>query len=188
MQKPFWKNYKNNISKDLKKIIIVSGKLKIKYIVVPLVDNGSIKNKNHLKLLRIGLKEVYKFQKLYGVTILFESDFKPKQLNKFIRMFDKRYYGINYDTGNSASLGYDIEEEFKQYHKFIKNIHIKDRFYHGKTVRLGEGDVNFKKLYKLLKKYNYKNNLILQCARSKTNQHMNEIKINLKFLKSKIFN
>ena len=33
--------------------------------------------------------------------------------------------GINYDTGNSAGLGYDFNNEIK-YFKYVKNIHIKD--------------------------------------------------------------
>ena len=67
-------------------------------------------------------------------------------MKKFIENFDKRLFGINYDSGNSASLGYNIDDEFKIYGKYIKNIHIKDRLYKGKTIRLGEGNVNFKKI------------------------------------------
>ena len=77
----------------------------------------------------------------------------------------------------------NIDEEFKHYGDRISNVHIKDRLKFGKTVRLGNGNVNFLKLFKNLKKIKYKKNLILQTARSKTNKHMDEIKINLKFLK-----
>ena len=68
--------------------------------------------------------------------ILFESDFEPKKLFKFIKKFNSKYFGINYDTGNSASLGHNLKEEIVLF-KYIKNIHIKDRFYKGKTTRLG---------------------------------------------------
>jgi hypothetical protein len=52
MQKPFWKR-KNNQKhiNDLKKIIDSCKKLNIKFIVIPLVDNGSIKNNNDKKNL-----------------------------------------------------------------------------------------------------------------------------------------
>ena len=45
MQKPFWK-IKNNekILSYLKQIIFSSGKLNIKFIIIPLVDKGSIEN------------------------------------------------------------------------------------------------------------------------------------------------
>ena len=47
----------------------------------------------------------------------------------------------------------------------IKNIHIKDRLLKGNTVPLGTGDVDFDILFKLLKKHDYKGNLIIQGAR-----------------------
>ena len=61
-------------------------------------------------------------------------------------------------------------------------FHIKDRVKNGKTIRLGKGNANFSKLFNNLRKIRYNGNLILQTARSKNNQHMNEIKINLKYL------
>ena len=53
MQKPFWKNKNNKkLIDDLKKIIDSCKKLGIKFIVIPLVDNGSINNNND-RLIRL---------------------------------------------------------------------------------------------------------------------------------------
>ena len=65
----------------------------------------------------------------------------------------------------------------------IINVHIKDRIYNGSTVRLGLGDVNFKKVFHNLNSYNYDGNFILQTARSPDNKHSEELKNNLSFLK-----
>lgn len=184
MEKPFWK-IKNNkkILNYLKKIIFSSGELKIKYIVIPLVDKGSINNlKQEKKLISI-CKEYTKFLKINNTNIIFESDFKPKILSMFIKKFESKHFGINYDTGNSASLDYDINNEFLNYGKFIRNIHIKDRKKFGKTVRLGKGNANFRKLFQNLKKIKYKGNLIMQTARSIKNNHLEELKINLKYIR-----
>ena len=70
---------------------------------------------------------------------------------KFIKKFKSKNIGINYDTGNSSSLGYNFESE-KIYSKFIKNIHIKDRLLFGKTVRLGNGNAKIKKILQFFKK------------------------------------
>ena len=184
MQKPFWKTSKNKkLLNDFKKILNSCKKVGIKYIVVPLVDNGKIRDKKTEKNLINICKKLIKELKKKNVQILFESDFEPKRLKKFILNFDKQYYGINYDLGNSASLGYNIDDEFKNYSKYIKNIHIKDRVYNGNTVRLGNGDANFKKLFKNLKKYRYRNMLIFQTARSKIEDDVGEMKKNLKFIK-----
>ena len=184
MQKPFWK-IKNNqkLIDDLIKIIVCSKKIGVKFIVIPLVDNGSIENIYHEKKLIKICKQIKKKLEIYGIKLVFESDFNPVKLKKFIKKFDKNFFGINYDVGNSASMGFDINSEFKNYGKCIYNIHIKDRVKNGKTVRLGQGNANFVDLYKNLRKINYNGNLILQTARSKINKDLEEIKINLAFLK-----
>ena len=183
MQKPFWKTSKNSkLISDFKNLIKSCNKLKIKFIVIPLVDNGSLKSlKEEIFFINI-CKDLSKLIKKNKVIIVFESDYHPKKLKRFISKFDKKLFGINYDSGNSAGLNYDISDEFNLYGNRILNIHIKDRIKHGKTVRLGKGNADFKKLFKKLKKINYKGNLILQTARSKNNKDIDEIKINLRYL------
>jgi L-ribulose-5-phosphate 3-epimerase len=183
MQKPFWKTSKNSkLIDDFKNLIESCNKLKIEFIVIPLVDNGSLKNLKE-EFFFIGIcKNLSNFIKKNKVKIIFESDYHPKKLKKFISKFDKKIFGINYDSGNSAGLDFNINDEFNLYGDRILNIHIKDRIIDGKTVRLGEGNANIKKLFKKLMNINYKGNLILQTARSKNNKDIEEIKINLKYL------
>ena len=186
MQKPFWK-IKNNkkLLSDFKKIIISCSKLNLKYLVVPLVDNGRLETKKEENYFVSKMHELTQFIKNNKVEVIFESDYKPERLQKFVKRFDLKAFGINYDTGNSAALNYDIDEEFKFYGRFIKNIHIKDRLKLGNTVRLGKGNTNFKKLLKNIKKIKYKKKLILQTARSHNGNHVKEIEANILFLKEK---
>ena len=74
-------------------------------------------------------------------------------------------------------------EEIKKYGKYIKNVHIKDRYFKGSTVKLGFGDANFDEVFKNLKKIKYSGYFILQTARSRNNLHKKEIIDNLKYLK-----
>jgi len=67
-------------------------------------------------------------------------------------------------------------------------VHIKDRISNGTTVRLGDGNVNFKVFFTLLKKIKYENHIILQTARSKNNKDVQEMKINLKYISKFIKN
>ena len=179
MEKPFFKN-NNNLTLDfLKKVIENGKKIGIQYFILPLVDNSSIKNLRHEKMI---IKKLNKFSNYlnHNQKILFEIDYEPKKLKKFISSFSKKF-GINYDSGNSASKGYSINDE-KIYFDRVYNIHIKDRYYKGKTIRLGQGDCDFKSLFFLLKNMKYKRNLILQTARSKNN-HVVEVNKNIKFIK-----
>ena len=96
-----------------------------------------------------------------------KSDLPPRLLKQFISNFDKKDYGINYDTGNSNYYGYNPQEELYLYGKYINNIHIKDSDHVSRTLRLGSGTFNFKEFFKCKKK-SYAGIFILQTARSKT--------------------
>ncbi len=183
MQEPFFKKKKfknkSKIITNLKRIIINGNKIGIKYFIFPLVDNSSLKSLTEEKLV---INEIKKLSKLLNKNseILFEIDYPPKKLLRFIKKFKSRKIGINYDTGNSAGLGYDFNQEIK-YMKFIKNIHIKDRVLKGNSIRLGEGNWDYKNFFKLIRG-NYKGNFILQTARSKNNKHIEEINLNRNFI------
>lgn len=177
MQRPPFKENTKTL-KDLKKIINLSKKIGVKYIILPLVDNSSITGEREEKILINQIKSIIK---ILGKKqkILFEIDYPPNKIIPFLKKFNFKV-GINYDTGNSASMGFDFEEE-KKYFKHVYNIHIKDRKFRGPSVRLGKGDFDFEIFFKFLKKRKYKKNLIFQTARSKN--HINEILINNKFVR-----
>lgn len=182
MQKFFLHN--NNKKKTLKifdQIFNASKLLRLKYIVVPLVDKSSVKSKKDIKKIIDFFCDIHLRNKNNTYTkILFETDFPPQKQFNFINSFPMGRFGINYDTGNSAHNGFNLFDEFKAYGKHIENIHIKDRPIKGKTVRLGNGDFDFLPFFDLLKNYNYNGNLILQTAKSI--DHISELKENIKYL------
>lgn len=178
MQMPFWKNnqsYSESLKKIFLDVLYASSEIGIKYVVVPLVDNGSVKTIEEENILRDFLLENLFLLKDNDIQILFESDYEPLLLKDFIGKFPDQYFGINYDIGNSASLGFDPDLEFKLIGKYIKNVHIKDRKFMGPTVYLGEGDAKFEKVFRNLKEYSYKGNFIIQGARSKKNEHKKKL-------------
>lgn len=188
MQKPFFL-IKNKIKRELNinnlaKVIKELINAKIKFIIIPLVDKSSIKNTYQEKLVIREFNKIIKNLNTnnFKTKILFEIDYSPTKLKKFIKKFSSSFFGINYDSGNSASLNYNIDEEFNCYGDRILNIHIKDRIKYGKTIKLGRGNVNFLKLKKNLKKLHYNRNLILQTARNIYGKHLNELIDNRNFL------
>jgi len=187
MQSPFWKfkSYKKEkLKKDFVNIIQASSQVGIKKIVVPLVDNGSLQNLSQQKTIIKFMKKITKILKKNKQMILFELDKEPIKVNNFISKFDSKYFGINYDIGNSASLGFDPKKEFTTYGKRIKNVHIKDRVYKGNSVKLGCGNANFRRVFSLFSKNKYKGNYILQTARAKNNRnHVVEIEESLRKIK-----
>lgn len=167
MENPPWKNNFIEVKENIISIFNGMNRIKSQILVIPLVDNSSIFDSNCLKIVKLFFTELIPEISKYNLRIAFESDFTPKKLAEFIGEFDINYFGINYDIGNSASLGFNPTEEFKAYGTRIINVHVKDRKLSGNTVPLSEGDADFPRIFRLLHEVNYRGNLILQTARSK---------------------
>ena len=157
-------NIKKNLE-ILKKLAKNSAKIGTKIIEIPLIDSSSLKTEKDKKELVTNLKKIIPEIKNLGIIITLETDLEPKEFLNLLEMFDKNTVYANYDTGNSASLGYDVNEEFKILKDKIKNIHLKDRIRNGTTVPFGLGDTNFEEFFKILKKSEYSGDLIMQGAR-----------------------
>ena len=183
MQKPFFKLNTKSKMNDLISVIKKLKNLNIK-IVIPFVDNSSIKNSKDESLIIKTFKKINKKYLLNSkLVICFESDYAPKKLSRFINKFPKRNFGINYDLGNSASLGYNVKEELELYKGRIYNIHLKDRLLNGGNVRFGTGNADFKNFFYNIKKIDYKGNFIFQSSRSFSNRHISEMRKNISFIK-----
>jgi len=127
--------------------------------------------------------QLLKKQQFKNLIFLFETDFISKKIKLFFNGLSKKNFGINYDLGNSASLGHQVKHDFETYGGLIKNVHLKDRKLKGYTVKFGNGAGDFVNLFKWLKEINYKGNLILQSARSKNNNDVKELQDNISFIK-----
>ncbi len=150
----------------LKTLILNAYKLGVTDIVIPLVDNSSIlSNKVKFRQVIKFFNLLYQENDVSEVNICLETDLPPKQFLELINEINRPQIKINYDTGNSASLGYNFYEEFEEYGHLVTNIHIKDRKLHGNSVALGLGDCNFKDIFIYLDKVNYEGIFILQAFR-----------------------
>jgi len=165
----------------LKKLLVNSQKLNIKNFIIPVLEEAKLKTKKEENRLIIGIKKLSKLLKKNNF-ILIESDAEPLKLLRIIKSINLKKVGLNYDIGNSAGKKYDFNLE-KKYFKYVKNVHLKDKNLHEKSVRLGYGNANFKNIFKYLKKIKYKGSFGMQAARSPQNLHLSEIKANFKFLR-----
>ena len=157
-------NIKKNLN-VLEELAINGEKIGAKIIEIPLVDNSSLKTEKDKKEIVTNLKKVIPKIKDLGLIFTLETDLPPEEFLNLLEMFEKNTVYANYDTGNSASLGYNINEEFKILKNKIKNIHIKDRIFNGTTVPFGLGDTNFEEFFKILNKSEYSGDLIIQGSR-----------------------
>ena len=174
MQAPFWKATSGlgaALKKDFMAIATACKAVGISIIVVPLVDNGRLENLEQEDQLIQFLEAQSDFFRSNQLKVIFESDFGPVELARFINRLDPAIFGINYDIGNSAALGYDALGEFAAYGHRVLNVHIKDRVLGGGTVPLGMGSANFNAVFEELRRIHYQGNFVLQTARALDSDH-----------------
>lgn len=174
MQAPLWKasgEERAVLERDFREIAKACAVVGISMIVVPLVDNGRIENAGQEDALVAFLQDQAGFLAEHGLKVVFESDFSATNLARFIGRLDPALFGINYDIGNSAALGFDPVEDIAAYGKRIINVHVKDRVLGGTTVPLGSGNADFETVFKELARIRYAGNYILQTARAPDGNH-----------------
>jgi L-ribulose-5-phosphate 3-epimerase len=174
MQAPFWKaagEQRAALQRDFLAIAAACGRLEIGIIVVPLVDNGRLNTPTEQDCLLSFLRAQAGVLAQWGVRVAFESDLGPEPLRDFMAMLPADTFGINYDIGNSASLGFDPVAELSAYGERILNVHVKDRVRGGTTVPLGQGGADFGRVFAALGRIGYSGNYILQTARADDGNH-----------------
>jgi hexulose-6-phosphate isomerase len=140
-------------------------------MVIPLVDNGRLEDRHQEDALVSTLECHTKIFADLGLRVALESDYSPTHLVRLLDRLDQTVFGVNYDIGNSASLGHSPEEELAVYGAHILNVHVKDRLLGGGNVPLGEGAADFDSVFASLEKIGYGGNHILETARSAIGDH-----------------
>ncbi len=174
MQAPFWKTEgttKATLKGDFLAVCRACSAVGIRMVVVPLVDNGRLDNSTQEDELVEFLLSQQDFLAQHNIQVIFESDFTPAELRRFINRLPAQHFGINYDIGNSAALGFDPSAEFAAYGSRVVNVHVKDRVLGGTTVPLTTGSAQFDVVFAELAKANYRGNFILQTARAADGNH-----------------
>lgn len=174
MQAPFWKaqgDEQETLKRDFLAVAGACAAVGISMMVMPLVDNGRLENAEQEGALIIFLQSQARSLAEHGLRVVFESDFGPAELVRFIERLDPALFGINYDIGNSAALGFNPADEIAAYGHRIANVHVKDRVLGGTTVPLGDGSADFETVFSTLNRIGYKGFYILQTARAADGDH-----------------
>ena len=144
----------------------------IKRIILPFVDASCLPDlEAEVSLVSLLLPVAPEAEQL-GVEFHLETDLRPARFAALIARLPKAVFKVNYDSGNSASHGYNGTEEFAAYGDRIGSLHIKDRVRGGSTVTLGTGNADFSALRTALHSIGYDDDAILQVARE---QEGNEV-------------
>lgn len=137
-------------------------------VVLPFVDASRIDTDAEMDRIVGILGRVLPVLEETGVELHLETSLAPHRFAQLLAQLPHAMLKVNYDSGNSASLGYDPADEFAAYGARVGSVHIKDRVNGGGTVPLGSGNTNFKALFECLGELGYSGDFVLQVARGTT--------------------
>ena len=151
--------------KILERLLETAKALKITDIVIPCVDQSSLKTKEAVDRFVQQISKIIPQIEKQNINLSLETDLPPKPFVELLNKLNSKNITVNYDIGNSAALGFDSDEELEAYGDRITDIHIKDRVLGGGPVTLGEGNANFVKFFVKLKEFDYQGPFIMQAYR-----------------------
>jgi L-ribulose-5-phosphate 3-epimerase len=121
-----------------------------------------------------------------AVEIHLETSLRPERFAELLARLPHRMLKVNYDSGNSASLGYPPAEEFAAYGARVGSVHVKDRMLGGGTVPLGTGNADFGALSRCLEEVGYAGDFILQVARGTAGRELEWASQNRDFVRQRV--
>lgn len=137
----------------------------IRRIVVPFVDHAALTTADDAARAAETIASLTPELERTGVEVHLETSLGPDAFAALLARIPHRLVKANYDTGNSAALGYDAEEEFDAYGTRIGSVHVKDRVRGGGTVALGQGAADLTAVFRRLRDAGWTRPLVLQVAR-----------------------
>jgi hexulose-6-phosphate isomerase len=146
-------------------LISICPDLGIGRIVLPFVDASKIAGRADSERALYALHAVLAHAVACHVELHLETDMSPANFKSFLAEIDHPLVRVNYDSGNSGSLGYIPAEEFAAYGARIGSFHVKDRVLGGGTVPLGRGNVDFAGLRRALIDIDFHGDFVMQIAR-----------------------
>jgi hexulose-6-phosphate isomerase len=152
----------------------------IQRIVLPFVDNSSMRDQIARDEVVAILKMLAPEAQAINLELHLETNLAPHEFAAFLMRLPHETIKVNYDTGNSAALGFNIKEEWAAYGTRVGSVHLKDRIVGGGTVPLGEGNVKWDDVFATLSAYKYP--LVLQVARGESRDEMQWARHNWEWL------
>ncbi|MDT5269272.1 MAG: L-ribulose-5-phosphate 3-epimerase [Acidobacteriota bacterium] len=154
-------------------------------VVLPFVDQSSMSTPEEQTIGAEVLRRSLPAAEGAGIELHLETDLDPEDFRRFLSLVEHPLVKVNYDSGNSASLGYHPRDEFAAYGPRVGSVHIKDRVRGGSTVPLSTGDTDFEALFAGLRGLGYIGEFVLQVARGADGDEVEWARQNRAFVESR---
>ncbi|MDQ6678109.1 MAG: sugar phosphate isomerase/epimerase [Acidobacteriota bacterium] len=168
----------------LNRLLGLAAQVGIQRLILPFVDASRIETREDRDTVIRVLHEALPTARETGVELHLETSLPPLAFARLLDRIPDAMVKVNYDSGNSSSLGFAPAEEFAAYGERIGSIHIKDRIRHGGTVPLGTGDADFPAVFQEMTKVDYSGDITMQVARSEPGREVEWARVNRAFIAS----
>jgi sugar phosphate isomerase/epimerase len=127
----------------------------------PVINQGLSENEL-LRIFENGINEILKTAESENVTVLVEPEpglliENSEQFIKFIKNFDSKYIGLNFDIGHFFCVGEDPSQVIYKLSEYVRHVHLEDiaadRTHH--HLMLGEGAIDIDSVFKSMKDIGY---------------------------------
>jgi L-ribulose-5-phosphate 3-epimerase len=189
MDRPFLRNAQTEREELIKKMKWLLSRCQIVGIgrvVVPFVDKSRIENEEEQRETVSILESLLPTAEKFQIELHLESSLAPLRFAELLEQCSHPLVRVNYDSGNSSSLGYQVNEEFAAYGNRIGSVHIKDRQLGGGTVPLGTGSADLPAVFQGLAALRYCGDYVLQPARANPGKELEWITHNRAWVASQI--
>jgi len=166
----------------LQRLLHLGKQVGIQRVVLPFVDASRIDSEGDKTVVIEILQDALPTARETGVELHLETDLGPAEFAGLLDRLPDSSVKVNYDSGNSASLGFVAQEEFAAYGERVGSVHIKDRARGGGTVALGTGDADFPAIFAALERIHYPGDITLQVARSVAGNEVAWARANRRFV------
>ena len=152
-------------------------------VVLPFVDQSAILDQADRTAVVEAVNGGLPRARQCGIELHLETALDPAAFAELLARLPDSSVKVNYDSGNSSSLGYHPAEEFAAYGERVGSVHIKDRVKGGGTVPLGQGNAAFGQLFEALARVEYSGDFILQVARGAAGEEVAWARSNSAFVR-----
>lgn len=149
----------------LNRLIETAAALGIGDIVIPCVDQSRLADWEDEDRLAATLTLAVERADRANVRLSLETDLDSARFAALLARLPSPRIAVNYDIGNSASLGYDPAEEWAAYGPRVSDVHVKDRVRGGGSVELGSGDADIPGVIRLMRDHRFDGPVIMQAFR-----------------------
>jgi L-ribulose-5-phosphate 3-epimerase len=164
-------------------LLVRARQIGVTRLVLPFVDQSAILDDADRSAVVEAVNGALGCAQECGIELHLETALGPAAFAALLERLPHSLVKVNYDSGNSSSLGYRPAEEFAAYGERVGSVHIKDRLKGGTTVPLGQGSAAFEELFEQLQRVAYHGDFILQVARGVPGDEVAWARSNAAFVK-----